>query len=120
MDAAMLLRREQHSRITRMHRKREHLAADGGDVSRVVERAEVGEQFLRVREAWFIGRFKPAELPQIFDTGGSEGQYDFGQVEPFDFGQFLNQPMSMFFPRPKPHANARRGAARPARALVGG
>ncbi len=32
VDAAIFLRREQHARVTRMQRKREHLAADGGDL----------------------------------------------------------------------------------------
>ena len=71
-------------------------------------------------QALFIRRFEPAEFPQIFDPGGFEREHHFSQIEPLDFRQFLNQPMSMFLPRPKPHANARRGAARPARALVGG
>ena len=69
-------------------------------------------------QALFIRRFEPAEFPQIFDTGGFEREHHFSQIKPLDFRQFLNQPMAMFLPRPKPHADARRGAARPARALV--
>jgi hypothetical protein len=42
------------------------------------------------------GGFEPAEFSQIFDACGFEREDDFGQVEPFDFGQFLDGTVGMF------------------------
>ena len=150
MNAAVFLRRQQHPRVTRMQRKRQHLAANGGDLQwdrrlacsaselarRVIrsiadaadaagtaalrfQRAQIRQQFLRVRERNFVRLFQPAELPQILHAGRFQRQHHFGQIEPLDFRQFLRRAMRVFVARPKPHANARRGAAGAARALVG-
>ena len=119
MHAAVCLRREQHPRITRMQRKRQHLAADLRDFV-FVNRAQVRQQLLRVRQRNFIRCFQPAELAQLLHARGFQRQHDLGQIQSFNLRQFLRGTMRVFLARPKSHAHARRGAARAARALIGG
>ncbi len=66
-----------------------HLRSHRRDACATFQRPQIQQQFLRVRERFFIRLFQPAEFPQILHPGGFERQHDFGQVEPFDFRQFL-------------------------------
>ena len=78
------------------------------------QRPQIQQQFLRVRERNFVRFFQPAETSQVLHAGGLERQHDFGQIEPFDFRQFLRRALVVFRPRPKPGMQ-RPGAVRPAR-----
>jgi hypothetical protein len=89
-------------------------------VRRKADRAEVGEEFFGVGEGLVVGRFEPAEFAKVFDTGGFEGEDDFGEVEALDFGKFLMRAMAVFFAGPEAHADAGSGASGAASALVGG
>jgi len=109
VDAAILLRRQQHAGVARVQREGEHLSAQGREAGGGAgpvraggrrERAQVGEQFLGVGQGLFLGRLEPAEGAQVFDAGGFQGQDDFGQVQALDFGQFPRRAVRMFRPRP--------------------
>ena len=84
-----------------------------------LQRAQVGEQFLRVGEGLFLGRFEPAERAQVLHPGGFQGQDHLGQVQALDLGEFLLRTMRVLLLRPEPPAQARRSAAGAPGALVG-
>ena len=83
-DTAVLLRGEQHLRVTRVYRERQHPAPDRGNFTRG-ERAEIGEQLLRTGERLRIGRLEPAKCRDIVDAARFEGKHDFGEIESFHF-----------------------------------
>ena len=83
------------------------------------QRPQILQQFLGMTERNFVRLLQPSEFSQILHAGGFERQYNFSQIEPLDFRQFLRRAVPVFLARPKPQANAGRRAARPARALVG-
>ena len=82
------------------------------------QRAEIHQQLFGSSEGSWIGRFEPAEAPDFFDAARLQGEHDFGEVEPFHFGQFLRRPVEMFALGPKPQAMARRRPTRAASALI--
>ena len=71
-------------------------------------------------EGLFVGGLEPAEGAEVFDAGGFQGEDDFGEVEAFDFGEFLCGAVGVLVARPEAEAEARGGAAGAAGALVGG
>ncbi len=57
---------------------------------------EIGEQFLGVGESLFVGRFEPAEFPEIGHARGFQREHHFGEVQPPHLGQFLRRPVRVF------------------------
>src|SRR5205085_4905543 len=96
-------RRQQHPRITRMNRKREHASADRSD-SVVSERAEIREQLFGASERTWIRRLQPVESRDVLNAAGFERKDDLGQVEAFHFRQFLRRAIEMFAFGPKTQA----------------
>ena len=118
-NATQLVRREQHARVARVRGEGEHASAERGDRARAIERAEIGEQRERAFEGAGVGCFEPAKLCNVLHPARLQGEHDFGEVEPLHLGQLLRGPVVMLALGPQPHAAARRGAARAARALLG-
>ena len=79
---------------------------------------QIDKQFLGVGQGLVGRRLEPAKPAQVGDARGFEGQHDFGEIEAFDFGQFMGRTFPMFLRRPQPGARARGGAASTAGALV--
>ncbi len=118
--AAALLRREQHARITRMHRKPQHSPAEFGDRPLFSSQcAQIRQQQFRALQGLCLGLFQPRKTKHIVDAAGLERQHDLGKIEPLHLGQLLQRPGAVLPLRPEPHADSRRRAAGAARALVG-
>ena len=111
---------EEHSRIARVERKIQHPAADRRDGALCIQGSEIAKQNLGAIQRGHIGRFDPAEGFQIPHPGGFEGEDRLGEVEALDFGEFAQGAPLVVALGPKPHADARRGATRPPRALGSG
>ena len=127
VDTLVFLGRQQHARVPRMQRKRQHLAANGRDLQRrqratlrrrTLQRAQIRQQFLRMGQGNLIRLLQPPELPQILHPRGLQREHHLRQIQPADFRHFMRRPFVMFRARPQPHACARRGAPRAARALI--
>ena len=133
-NAARIMRREQHPRVAGMRGKGEHAAAQRSD-SRgandsaprfrprwlpppALHRAQIREQRLGAFQGAGLRRFQPAKLCHVLHAARLQGQDDLGEIEPLHFRQFLRGPVEVLALRPQAHAAARRGASRPARALV--
>ena len=128
INAAVMLRGQQHAGIPRVQREGQHLPADGSEGKLIagfelmvdrLQGAQVGEEFFRVGEGLFLGWFEPAKRAQVFHPGGFQGQDDLGQVQTLDLGEFLLRTMRVLLLRPEPPAQPRRSAAGAPGALVG-
>ena len=117
----MLLRREQHARVTRVHRKREHPPAEIGDrLRRPGQSSEIGEQLFRPRECARLGRFEPAELRDLVDPARLQRQHHFGKIEPLHFRQLLRRTLAVLAFGPQSQAPAGRSASGASGTLICG
>ena len=90
--AAIILRGQEHARVARMDRKRQHAPAEWGDrAGCIVDGAQVGEQRLGAFQRARVGRFEPAECSYVIDAARLEREDHLGEIEPFHFGKFLGE-----------------------------
>ena len=98
VDAAIFLRREQHARVTRMHRECEHAPAEFRHhrvMRAVFQRSEIQQQLLCVVQSRLARRLQPAELSQIIHANCLQHENNFSEIESLDFRQFLHRPLRM-------------------------
>ena len=136
--AAVVLRRQEHAGIARMHGEPEHLAPELGNPQRrvrfsgspatelrlrsgdaILERVQIREQALGPLQRFWIRLLQPGKAVNIVDAGRLKGQHHLGEVEPLNLGQLLGRTSGMFTFRPQPHAPPRRRSPGPPRPLVG-
>ncbi len=111
---------EEHAGETRVGGEAEHAAAERGDGAVGAESAEFAEEFFGGFEGTRIGGVEPGEVLDVGDSAGFEGENGFGDVDAFDFGEFLGGAMGVFFFGPEAEADSGGGASGASGALIGG
>src|SRR5262245_54877504 len=84
------MRSEQHARVARMSRKREHPSSERGDRTRpCVNSFQVGEQQLGPFQCASVGGLEPAKFSQIVYTARFECEDHLCEIQAFHFRKFL-------------------------------
>src|ERR1700733_10060150 len=86
-NATEFVSNQEHARVPRMHREREHAMSEIGDYSGLtIQCSKIVQELERPAQRIWIRHFDPTEALKICHASRFQVEQDFSQIETFDFG----------------------------------